>query len=255
MTNSVFVEPAVPTSRFGRKYAWRRDVPDQRDMVFSAPLHAALPDHVDLSALCGHIEDQGNLGSCTAHALGTCLEFITTKNRDLSRLFIYYNERAVEGDIMSDNGAMIRTGAKVCSKYGSPVETYWPYNIHSFNHKPPPVAYQEGVKHKALSYQSIVGLQAMKACLAQGFPFAAGISVYDSFESDAVAQTGIVPMPKSTESLLGGHAIAVVGYNDAKQMFLVRNSWGTLWGLKGYFWIPYAYLGNTSLASDHWTLR
>jgi C1A family cysteine protease len=82
-----------------------------------------------------------------------------------------------------------------------------------------------------------------------------GFSVYDSFESDEVAKTGIVPMPMKSESLLGGHATMAVGYDDKTQRFLVRNSWGESWGMKGYFTIPYAYLENRSLSDDLWTIR
>ena len=249
-------EPKPVVSRFGRKYAWKRDIPDQRDMMFSAPLHAALPSKVDLSSKCEPIEDQGVLGSCVSHAIGTCLEFVTTKSaKDLSRLFIYYNCRVLEHDVTQDNGTTIRTGAKVCTKYGSAIETLWPYDIKKFTIKPPVTAYQDAPKQKASQYMALNGLLPMKTCLVQGFPFAIGISVYESFETEKVASTGIIPMPKSNEQMLGGHAICAVGYNDTKNAFYCRNSWGIRWGIKGHFWIPYAYLTNTSLAGDAWTLR
>jgi C1A family cysteine protease len=95
----------------------------------------------------------------------------------------------------------------------------------------------------------------MKACLASGYPFIFGFTVYDSFESDAVAKTGIVPMPSKTELVLGGHAVMAVGYDDSKKWFIVRNSWGEDWGDKGYFYIPYDYLTNKNLASDFWTIK
>ena len=95
----------------------------------------------------------------------------------------------------------------------------------------------------------------MRSCLADGFPFVFGFTVYESFESQSVAKTGVVPMPKPKEKVMGGHAVIGVGYNDAQKRFIVRNSWGQGWGMKGYFTIPYAYLGNKNLSDDFWTIR
>lgn len=170
----------------------------------------------------------------------------------MSRLFVYYNERALEGTIRSDSGAAIRDGIKTLSKQGCCPETEWPYVISKFENKPPVNCYTDGLKHIIQSYYRILTLNDMKTCLASGFPFVFGFTVYESFESTAVAQTGIVPMPAKNEQVLGGHAVLAVGYNDAQQRFTVRNSWGAAWGMKGYFTIPYAYLTNTSLASDMW---
>lgn len=94
----------------------------------------------------------------------------------------------------------------------------------------------------------------MKNCLNQGFSFVIGFLVYPSFESPMVAKTGMVPLPKPNEVSLGGHAITIVGYDDSKNSFYARNSWGLNWGLKGYFYIPYSYLSNPNLASDAWTI-
>jgi C1A family cysteine protease len=95
----------------------------------------------------------------------------------------------------------------------------------------------------------------MKGCLAEGYPFAFGMTVYDSFEGDEVAKTGVVQMPSPDEQVVGGHAVLVVGYDDSQQIFIVRNSWGSEWGMGGYFTLPYAYIVNPDLASDFWTLR
>ena len=95
----------------------------------------------------------------------------------------------------------------------------------------------------------------MKGCLASGFPFVFGFTVYESFESQEVAKTGMVPMPAAGESVLGGHAVLAVGYDDGHQRFIVRNSWGTGWGMQGYFTMPYAYLTERDLSSDFWTIR
>ena len=107
-----------------------------------------------------------------------------------------------------------------------------------------------------MQYQRVTQvLLQMKGCLASGFPFVYGFTVYESFESDAVAKTGVVPMPAPTEKVLGGHAVVAVGYDDSTQRFIVRNSWGPGWGMGGYFTIPYAYLTDSNLADDFWTVR
>jgi C1A family cysteine protease len=95
----------------------------------------------------------------------------------------------------------------------------------------------------------------MKGCLASGYPFIFGFTVYESFESEEVARTGRAPMPGGVERAIGGHAVVAVGYEEAHQRFLVRNSWGDGWGMKGYFTIPYTYLLQPDLSRDFWTIR
>ena len=124
-----------------------------------------------------------------------------------------------------------------------------------FSVKPGAACYRAAQQHDITVYERLETLSDMKACLADGFPFVFGFTVYESFESPAVAKTGRVPMPSSDERVLGGHAVVAVGYNDADQRFIVRNSWGTSWGLKGYFLMPYAYLANRDLSDDLWTIR
>jgi C1A family cysteine protease len=242
-------------------YGWLPDVPDQRDYLLSAVLKvpAKLPRLVDLRPGCSTVEDQGPLGSCTANALAGALEFLERKNKvpfkDFSRLFIYYNERVLEHTINSDSGAMIRDGIKTLAKQGVCSEKNWPYEVSKFKIKPGKDCYQEALEHQITSYHRIITLDEMRACLAEGFPFVFGFAVYESFESQEVSRTGAVPMPKPGERLLGGHAVLAVGYDQAKQRFIVRNSWGAAWGLKGYFTMPYKYLGNRDLSDDFWTIR
>jgi C1A family cysteine protease len=173
-----------------------------------------------------------------------------------SRLFIYYNERVIEGTVNSDSGAQIRDGIKVVVKEGDCPESEWPYNIAKFTNKPSASCYKDARKHRAVQYQRLVqNANQLKGCLASGYPFVYGFTVYDSFESQQVAKTGIVPMPAPGEQVLGGHAVVAVGYDDSQQRFIVRNSWGTTWGMKGYFSVPYAYLTDANLSSDFWTVR
>ncbi|MDE2363066.1 MAG: C1 family peptidase, partial [Hyphomicrobiales bacterium] len=173
-----------------------------------------------------------------------------------SRLFIYYNERVIEGTVNQDSGAQIRDGVKSVAKLGAPPESDWPYVISKFQQQPPTTAYNDA-KHDVVSaYMRVAqNLVQMQGCLAEGYPFVFGFTVYESFESAAVAKSGVVPMPASNESVVGGHCVVAVGYDNAKRMFIIRNSWGTGWGLKGYCMMPFEYLLTPNLASDFWTLR
>jgi C1A family cysteine protease len=249
---------AYSTKRFG----WLRDIPDQRDHLYAAPVvMTALPPSADLRNQCPSVYDQGELGSCTGNGIAGAVQFDRMKQKltpDFipSRLFIYYNERVIEHTVNSDSGAMIRDGIKSVAKQGDCPESEWPYDITKFASAPPPQCYQDARKYKAVQYQRLVqNLNQMKGCLASGYPFIFGFTVYDSFESQQVAQTGEVPMPGPTEQVLGGHCVVAVGYADSQQRFIVRNSWGTKWGMQGYCTMPYAYLTDPNLASDFWTIR
>ena len=244
-----------------RGYGWVPDLPDQRDYLYRVVrrIPRTLPKSVDLRSFCAKVEDQGALGSCTANALAGALEFLEKKDNvpfvDCSRLFIYYNERVIEHSTKSDSGAMIRDGIKTLAKQGVCPEKTWPYVISKFTVKPPAACYKEALTRQITSYHRILTLDEMRTCLAEGFPFVFGFTVYESFESSQVAKTGVVGMPKPGERVLGGHAVLAVGYDDGKKSFTVRNSWGTGWGMKGYFTIPYGYLADRNLSDDFWTIR
>jgi len=243
----------------GYRYGWLPDTPDQRDHAY-VPVLETIPQVIDLRAELPVPYDQGSLGSCTANAIAAAIQFDQAKQglsvTMPSRLFIYYNERAIEHTVNSDAGAMIRDGIKSVAGIGVCSEALWAYDIEKFAQKPPDSCYQDGLKHLALKYKRITQhLSKMQACLAEGYPFVAGITVYQSFESPHVSQTGMVPMPAQDEQALGGHAVLAVGYDNGKQMFIFRNSWGTDWGDKGYGYLPYTYLLDSNLADDFWTIR
>lgn len=244
-------------------YGWVRDLPDARDFQYAAPLQRfphGLPKSVDLRPECPPVYNQGQLGSCTGNGIAGAVEFDQRKqgNKEFtpSRLFIYYNERVIEGTVSQDSGAQVRDGIKTVATIGAPPETDWPYNIKEFAVKPPASAYADAKLDLVSSYMRVSqDLTQMQGCLAAGYPFVFGFTVYESFESQQVADTGIVPMPSTGEKVVGGHCVVAVGYDDTKRSFIIRNSWGTSWGLKGYCLMPYEYLVSPRLASDFWTLR
>jgi C1A family cysteine protease len=246
-----------------KTYGWVPDLPDQRDHLYAAApaILSKLPPKKDLRSGCPPVYDQGQLGSCTANAIAGAVQFDLKKQKlnvfAPSRLFIYYNERVIEGTVNSDNGAQIRDGIKSIASQGVCPEPEWPYDISKFADKPTPQCYTDAAKCEAVGYQRLVStnLNQLKGCIASGYPFVFGFTVYDDFESEEVAKTGVLNLPGSQEKVQGGHAVLAVGYDDSTQRFTVRNSWGKDWGIKGYFTIPYAYLTNTNLADDFWTVR
>ena len=250
--------PAKSKNRLG----WVPDVPDHRDFAYAAPLAtlAALPPKIDLRPHCPPVYNQGALGSCTANAIGAAFQFDRMRQNlpsfVPSRLFLYYNERAMEGSVASDAGAMIRDGIKSMKHQGDCPETQRPYIVSRFAVKPPPQCYTSALKFQVVSYQRVARtLGQMRGCIASGFPFVFGVSCYTSFLSAATAATGDIAMPAQAETLEGGHAILCTGYDDSKQRFNFRNSWGTGWGNGGYGTIPYAYLLDPNLGDDYWTIR
>lgn len=245
-----------------KRYGWIPDLPDRRDRVYEAPLAALgpLPPRVDLRKACPPVYNQGMLGSCTANAIAAALEFDQMKQGQSdvfvpSRLFIYYNERVMEGTVDEDSGAMIRDGIKSVAKVGAPHEALWPYVIPKFRTRPSKPVYRDAERHQALLYQRVIPMRdQLRGCLADGYPFVFGFSVYESFESAEVEKSGRVPMPKPTERLLGGHAVLAVGYAEKTRRFIVRNSWGELWGMTGYFTMPYDFLLDPNLCDDFWRI-
>jgi len=244
-----------------RKYGWKPDLPDFRDHKFALEALDVLPESIDLRNNMPVVYSQNELGSCTANAIAAAIEYDQKKNNlpsvyVPSRLFIYYQERTIEGTVNSDSGAMIRDGVKACNTIGACPEDLWPYDTAKFTENPSQICYDNAGTHKIISYESVdQDLNSLKTVLASGFPIVFGFSVYSSFESPGVAQSGIVPMPTQSDSMLGGHAVLISGFDNQKQSFLVRNSWGSGWGQQGYFWLPYDYVTNPNLADDFWVIK
>ena len=202
-----------PPQKFG--FGWMPDLPDQRDLMYSAPMMVMkkLPAKVNLQSKCPPVYNQGALGSCTANALSAAFEFSRKKQKlkDFmpSRLFLYYNERALQNTVNSDSGAYIRDGIKTLNVNGICPEKEWPYIIEKFAEKPPQKCYDDAVVCTIKSYQRLMNtnLAQLKSCLSEGFPFVFGFTVYESFESQEVAETGMLSMPKPDEKVIGGHAV------------------------------------------------
>ena len=247
-----------------KRFGWVQDIPDQRDFRYRPParIAAALPPKVDLRAGFTDCYNQGQLGSCTANALAGALQFLEAKEGEHepvmpSRLFIYYNERALEGSVDSDSGAQIRDGIKSVVKRGFCAEDLWPYSISRFATKPPERCYKAALKERVSQYLRLDhdDPTPLLTCLASGYPFVFGFSVYESFETSRVAATGVVNLPRLGERVLGGHAVVGCGYDLKAKRFIVRNSWGGRWGMGGYFTMPFEYLTNPYLSADFWTIR
>lgn len=242
------------------RLGWTRDLPDHRDyrLVVSPP--ASLPPSVDLRPQLPPVYDQGPLGACTGNAIAAAVQY-ERRRQQLpdwvpSRLFVYYGERVIEHTIHTDSGAQIRDGMKVIATKGVCPEPLCPYDVTKFTHTPSKAAFAEALKHPATTYYRVLQTRTgVRSALAAGYPVIFGFTVYESFESDLVAHTGVVPMPSTSESVLGGHAVVAVGYLDATEQFLCRNSWGPSWGDGGYFHLPYDYLLNPNLAADLWTVQ
>ena len=174
---------------------------------------------------------------------------------DLSRLFVYYNERAAMGTVQEDSGAMLRTGIKTLKAQGVCRESLWPYAIRRFTAKPTAACFTEAADHQVTAYQRLNALAEMKACLAMGLPFVFGFAVYEHVMSATVARTGRIHLPGKSERMLGGHAVMAVGYQESTRMVLFRNSWGVAWGRSGYGQMPYAYLESRELSDDFWCIQ
>jgi len=268
-------------TRLGR-LGWLRDLPDFRDLRADSPkiaevlkkskalkrVAARAPAAVDLRRWCPPVEDQGELGSCTANAGVALLEYFerrtTGEHLDASRLFLYKTTRNLLG-WAGDDGAYLRTTMKAMVLFGVPPEQYWQYEPARLNEEPPAFCYAFAQNYKSIKYYRLDPpgtmpdqvLANVRQFLAAGLPSMFGFTVYSSLP--AVGGGADIPYPVETDSCEGGHAVAAVGYDNNRRIgphkgaLLIRNSWGNEWGDHGYGWLPYEYVLR-GLADDFWSL-
>lgn len=243
-------------------WGWVRDLPDHRDISYQGPpkFIRKLPAKVDLRPSCSAVENQANLGSCTANASTSAIEFLYNKLDkpvvDFSRLFVYYSSRVWVESVpaIEDSGCMIRDVMKALASYGACPEKDWPYIVKNFSVAPPAAAKRAALKHQILRYYRLPNLKNIRICLAEGYPITGGFTVPDSIDTAYTTKTGIVKYPKPDEGFVGGHAVLFVGYDDKTRLLTFQNSWGTDWGNKGFGYLPYDFVDNW-LANDFWTIR
>jgi hypothetical protein len=259
------VENDVPVEN--RTWGHRAPTPDARDHRYQPRLRAAfglaaapaLPASVDLRPEFAFLPptDQGTLNACTAHPISAVVAYMLKKQHPkvppLSPLFIYYNERVIENDVTKNAPVEMRSGLKAVSQQGACTLDVWPYDPTQYAVQPAPAAFADGKHRLIVTYEAVdQDTDHLKSCLAEGYPFLFGFSVFPSFRGSTLKATGHMQMPASFDSPMGGHAVAGVGYDDANQWFICRNSFGTDWGLSGYFTIPYTFLLNPKYTHDIW---
>jgi C1A family cysteine protease len=249
---------------------WKRDKPDTRDFkyrtLYTVP-RSELARKSDMRPDMSQVENQGHTGSCTANSAVGTMEYLKRDRlnrrvlcmkvrRDLSRLFLYYNTRAIEGTVDVDSGASIRNTVKALAKQGVCYARSWPYVESRFDEKPDEDCYKEAERYKIVSYYRVESVDEALNALAQKLPVCFGALLYESFND--VARTGKVKLPEPGERTIGAHAMLLVGYKmdeDGNGDFIVRNSWGEGWGLGGYCYLPFGYCTFGGRVDDFWVIK
>ena len=247
-------------------YNLQKDTINEADHTLSINLRVtstpSQPLNIDHRSTCPDVYKQGSIGSCSAQVL-CCVFYHNLKKFHYdnifnpSRLFLYYNTRAMKHSIDYDNGGSIRDALKAFHEYGICPETSWEYDIDNLKITPPEEAYLFAQDYTGIIYARVPQiLNQLKQCLIDGYLFVFGMAVHSNFESQIVETTGRgLQQPTINDIYLGGHAACAVGFNENERVFIVRNSWGTEWGDQGYFYMPYDYILNPNLVFDIWTFR
>jgi C1A family cysteine protease len=247
-----------------RRYGWIPDIPDIRDHICAMRAKDPwFPQDFSLREKMPAIYDQGPVGSCVWNAAGSGHEYAQDRQPGgvtftPSRLAGYWWTRLIEGTTQEDAGCCIRNAMKVIADTGVCPETEWPYIPSKFAEKPSDAAEAHAANHKAIEYARVPQTkQGIMECLyTQRFPVIFGATLYESFESEKTAESGVVPFPLLTESVIGGHAMTIVGWRHLRGTlyFEIRNSCGERWGDHGHAWMPAAYVTNIDLCADFWRI-
>ena len=238
--------------------------PDHRDRLYVPKLRAQVDIFpIDLRSECNPVRNQGELGSCTAFGVTELFDFVRKKHNLTSwvpsALFTYYATRKLTNQTDEDSGATVRNALKSTVKSGVAKERIWPYNISKFTENPPQEIWDDAEKHQTIEYLNLSSFDKniFVKCLNEGYPFAFGMVLYDSFLNSTMRSKGIISIPDfSTEKMIGGHCMLAVGYkveDDGKEYMIAQNSWGQYWGDGGYCYIPLEYFLRS--AYDFWTIR
>jgi C1A family cysteine protease len=246
-------------------YGWRRSLPDHRDAPFTAALMARLP-----TTLPAHRDDrgtkymppvynQGQTSSCTGNGTAGALQYMRRKQglADFvpSRMFIYYNGRAIDGTTSFDGGSQVRNVIKAVATQGACDETEWPFRTDQINMRPADKCYFDARTDLVTGYAAVPqNIDPFRACISDDKPIVFGFMVYSQFESDAMAQSGMLEMPDENAAPIGAHCVLACGFSDRSKVIICRNSWGKTWGDDGYFYMPYNYIVNPGLAADFWQI-
>lgn len=235
-----------------RKLNYKSQQKDARDYKYvSTSRPTSLPNTFSLQDRLGPILDQGQLGSCVSNAFAQYIHMMTNRSVSISRLYHYYCGRALDQtSSLEDSGLSIRQAAKIIGKYGACQEPVWPYDITKFNELPPLSVFKSCNLFRSYTYSFLnQDLNSIKSCLSvTKRPVIFGFDVYDSFMRSV---RGVISTPIiSKETLLGGHCMLIIGYNDVNQRFTCVNSWGRNWGTNGLCFMPYNYILNSKLCMD-----
>lgn len=240
---------------------WKPDkagVKDPSAVHHSRLMATPIAPSSDLRAKLPPVYNQGSLGSCTGNGVACLLDYAHIMNAGAqwftpSRLYLYYQARVMEGTINQDAGAQIRDVISGALKFGAPRESLWPYNIGRFSWDPNAKANADAANHQALKAYKLQSLDDIKRALSAGWPVVFGVPVYAEIEG-LNSKNYTVPMPGKYARSIGGHCMVFVGHDEKTQMFKVRNSWGTGWGLKGHCLLPYAYAKRFEAGLDAWEI-
>lgn len=241
-------------------FGWIPDHPDKRDRYHALPpANLKLPRAADCLKFEAPIGNQGALGSCTAWAVTAAYRNTEIELRgdspDPSELATYYWTRELQGTVNSDSGAAIRTAIKSLVKRGTCDEALHPYVVSNFRKAPSSAAVADAAKSRVVAYARVEQTAAaLKDQIARCNPVVFGFTVYGR-AFDEAGKSGVMPMPRWLDRAVGGHAVVIVGYDDAKGAYLIRNSWGNRWGQKGYFWMPYEFAHDDDYCADFWTIQ